>query len=302
MIEENTYFYSDGIKLDASYFYPDSYQDGVEAKQDAKEPIIIMCSGFLGLKNIHPARFARGLTDLRFTLFGFDYRGFAESEGERGKVLIEDQVSDIANAVSFVSRKAKEQKRKLFLAGWGMAGGMILDALRLVDGVSGLIIMNGFFNAIRVQKALRGKNGWKKFYKYFKQQRAEYTATGEVKNIDPFDVYPLDKKSRQYVDDVLYKNPDFGLKYVWHRFGDSLLQFEPESNMEHLKETPVFIAHGEKNALHPPEEAKALHKKYPGDKELYWMKHAGHTEWMFDENKTFVMLVGNLDRWLERHT
>lgn len=302
MKEEKTYFYSDGIKLDASYFYPDSYEDGQESKKDAKQPIIIMCSGFLGLKNIHPARFARGLTDLRFTLFGFDYRGFAESDGERGKVLVEDQISDIANAVSFVSYKAREQRRKIILAGWGMAGGMILEAMRLVDGVSGLISMNGFFNAIRVQKTLRGSRGWNKFYRQFKQQRAEYTRTGEVENIDPFDVYPLDPKSREYVDDVLYKNPDFGLKYVWHRFGDSLLRFEPEADLSHLKDIPIFIAHGENNKLHPAQEAKELHKKYPGKKELYWMKNAGHTEWMFDTNKTFVMLVGNLDQWIQKNT
>lgn len=301
MKEEKTYFYSDGIKLDASYFYPDTYENGQESKEDSKKPIIIMCSGFLGLKNIHPERFARGLTDLNFTLFGFDYRGFGESGGERGKVLVEDQISDIANAVSFVNVKAKEQKRKVFLAGWGMAGGMILDAIRLTDGVSGLIAMNGFFHAIRVQKELRGEKGWNKFYKYFKEKRAEYTRTGEVENIDPFDVYPLDKKSRQYVDEVLYKNPDFGLKYVWHRFGDSLLQFEPEADLDHLKDIPIFIAHGEKNELHPPTEPKALYKKYPGKKELYWMKKAGHTEWMFDTNKTFVMLVGNLDQWLEKN-
>lgn len=302
MKEVETYFYSDGIKLNASYFYPDSYEDGDESASDSKKPIIIMCSGFLGLKNIHPARFARGLTDLRFTLFGFDYRGFAESEGERGKVTLEDQISDIANAVSFVKQNLKNKRRKIFLAGWGMAGGMILEAMRLVDGVSGLIPVNGFFNSMRVQRTVRGAKEFKKFYRSFKEKRAEYTATGEVKNVDPFDIYPLDQKSRKYVDEVLYENPDFGLRYVWHRFGDSLLLFEPEASLEHLKDTPVFIAHGENNALHPPEEAKSLYKKYPGPKELYWMKKAGHTEWMFDENKTFIMLVGNLDRWIEKNT
>ncbi len=302
MKEVETFFYSDGIKLNASYFYPDSYENDQESEKDIKKPIIIMCSGFLGLKNIHPARFARGLTDLRFTLFGFDYRGFAKSEGERGKVVIEDQISDIANAVGFVKKKVRENNRKIFLAGWGMAGGMILEAMRLVDGISGLIPVNGFFNAMRVQKSVRGANEWKKFYRFFKNVRSDYTTTGDVENMDPFDIYPLDPKSRKYVDEVLNKNPDFGLQSVWHRFGDSLLLFEPEACLDHLKNIPIFIAHGENNALHPPEEASSLYKKYPGEKELYWMKNAGHTEWMFDENKTFIMLVGNLDRWIETNT
>jgi fermentation-respiration switch protein FrsA (DUF1100 family) len=51
-----------------------------------------------------------------------------------------------------------------------------------------------------------------------------------------------------------------------------------------LKDTPIFIAHGDQNALHPVEEAKSLYEKYPGPKQLYWIPNAGHTEWMLDES------------------
>ncbi|WP_206075729.1 alpha/beta hydrolase [Marinobacter sp. NP-4(2019)] len=150
MIEQNVKFKSDSLTLDGAFFKND-------AQDDPRLPIVIVCSGFTGQKNIHPERYARFLTKKGFTVFGFDYRGFGESEGEREHVLIEEQVRDIANAVAVVHKRASEEGRKVVLAGWGMGGGLVLDAYRICqDQVDGLIVMNGFFDAVRVQKALRG--------------------------------------------------------------------------------------------------------------------------------------------------
>ena len=70
MIEEAASFVSEGLKLDGSFYRPD------QGKQDPNRPLLIACSGFMGLKSIHPARLGRALTPLGYTVFGFDYRGF----------------------------------------------------------------------------------------------------------------------------------------------------------------------------------------------------------------------------------
>jgi len=62
--------------------------------------------------------------------------------------------------------------------------------------------------------------------------------------------------------------------------------------------TPLLIAHGTRNALHPPTEAEALFSAYGGPREMYWIENAGHTEWMFDDNPTFLHLAAELGAWL----
>ena len=290
MIEERTSFYSEGLKLDASFYLPDP------GKAVDGRPIVVTCSGFIGLNRIHPARFARGLTELGYTCFGFDYRGFAESEGERRRVLLEEQISDIANAASFASAHENAYQSRVLLMGWGMGGGLVLEAARLIPKVVGLVCMNGFYNGKRVQKMVRGFSAYVDFLERTDRARAHSVRTGEVIEVDPFSIYPLDPQSEDYVDNVLRRVPEFG-GLVKPMLADSLLRFAADTHLEDFSRVPLFIAHGERNFLHPPTEAEELYNRYPGPKEIYWLWNAGHTEWMDDADPAFQKLVASIDNW-----
>jgi pimeloyl-ACP methyl ester carboxylesterase len=287
MNQEKTSFTSDGLKLDATVYRADVADDAL--------PLFVTCSGFQGLNAIHPARFARALTPRGYTCFGFDYRGFATSEGEPGRVHLDEQVRDITNALRFV--RSKLAPRSIVLAGWGMGAGLVLEASRVALGIDALVVMNGLYDAIRVQRALRGEGGWRAFRAWLDEERARLVAGGAPKKIDPFDIYPLDPETTRYCDDVLRKHEAFG-HGVWPSFADSLLQLCADAHLDHLAATPIFVAHGDRNALHPPEEARSLFASYPGPKEQYWVVDAGHTEWMLDDDPKFVALANAIDRWV----
>jgi pimeloyl-ACP methyl ester carboxylesterase len=289
MREEKTSFRSEGLKLDASIYRADenAARDGL--------PLVVTCSGFQGLNAIHPARFARAFTRAGYTCFGFDYRGFAASEGEPGRVHVEEQVRDIVNALAFV--RGALAPRNVVLSGWGMGGGLVLDAARVAEPLDGIIVMNGMYDAIRVQKALRGDAGWSTLHAWLDTERARLVAGGEPRKVDPFEIYPLDPETTVYVDSVLRKHDAFG-HGVWPSFGDSLMQLAPEARLDHLATTPILVVHGDRNALHPPEEARSLFARYPGPKEAYWVPDAGHTEWMLDHDPKFVALTATMDRWM----
>lgn len=293
MHSESVSIQSDGLKLDGSYYWE-------EGTLKANSPVVIVCSGFTGLKHIHPERFARYLTRQGFLCFGFDYRGFGDSEGERGKVILEEQVRDIANVVASVRAHAKNKGRPLVLAGWGMAGGLVLDTYRLVeDMVDALISMNGFFDAVRVQKALRTELGWKEFRQFMNMERQRIALGGDTHKLDPFDIYPLDPISRGYVDDVLFKTSGYGVMSDLD-FADSLISFCPEAHInERFANTPLLIAHGAENDLHPVSEARSLYATYPGPKELYLLPEGGHTEWMLDDDPKFQRFAAHIAGWLE---
>ncbi|ARU86792.1 alpha/beta hydrolase [Pseudomonas sp. M30-35] len=293
MIEQKMVFKSDGLNLDGAFFSD-------EQSHNPKLPIVIVCSGFTGQKNIHPERYARALTPKGFTVFGFDYRGFGESEGIRERVILEEQVRDIANAVAVVRQRADKEGRKVVLAGWGMGGGLILDAYHLCeDQIDGLISMNGFFDAIRVQKALRGEHGWKAFKRFMAEERLRLASGGEPKGIDPFDIYPLDPVSREYVFTELVKAPGYGVTSSFD-FADSLISFKPEARLDQkFSNVPLLIAHGAENDLHPVTEPQALYAAYPGPKELFLLEGGGHTEWMLDDDPKFITFSNHIAQWVQ---
>lgn len=287
---ERTHFDSAGLRLDASFYLP------VGGARDPGMPFVVACSGFQGLNDIHPARFARSLTALGHPCFGFDYRGFGASEGERGRVLLEDQIEDIVAAVRFVHSRPAAAGRPLVLIGWGMAGGLILEAARAAPPVTGLVCLNGFYDAERVQRAVRGEAGWAAFLGWLEEKRIA-RRQGADERVDPFDIYPLDEVTRRYVDGVLRKNAAFGVD-VTLDFAESLLRFRPERDLAHLAGTPLFIGHGSENALHPPDEARSLRRAYPGPSTLYWVEGGGHTEWMLDEDPKYQALMTAVASWM----
>lgn len=287
MREEKVVFTSDGLKLDASVYRGDA--------PDVSLPAVITCSGFHGFNATHPVRFARALTPRGYTCFGFDYRGFGASEGEPGRVHVEEQIRDIVNAVRFVRSVVKP--RTLVLSGWAMGGALVLEAARVAEGIDAIVVMNPIADAVRIQRALRGEAGYRAFREWLDAERARLVEGGEPRKVDPFSIYPLDSETKRYCDDVLAKNPEFGTG-VYPSFADSLLQLAPEARLDHLTRVPLFLAHGERNALHPPEEARSLFARYPGPKHMHWVPDAGHTEWMLDDHPKFVALVQVLDAWI----
>lgn len=295
MIEQKAPVISDGLRLDGAFFTDENVNN-------PDLPIVIVCSGFTGQKNIHPERYARALTAKGFTVFGFDYRGFGKSEGIRERVILDEQVRDIANAVAVVKKRADEEGRKVVLAGWGMAGGLILDAYRVCqDGIDGLISMNGFYDAVRVQVAQRGEHGWKAFRQFMLEERTRLALGGEKQGIDPFEIYPLDPVSREYVFTELVKAPGYGVTSDLD-FADSLINFKPEALLdERFADAPILIAHGAENDLHPVTEAKSLYAKYPGPKSLFLLPEGGHTEWMLDDDPKFIQFSGVIANWLSEN-
>lgn len=291
MRSEPVEFHSDDFRLHGQFFLPDDFAG------EPPQPLVIACSGFTGLCHIHPARFARYLTRHGRLCFGFDYRGFADSEGKRGHVLLEEQVRDIRAAVAYAQGDARVDAERVILLGWGMAGGLVIDAARRLPGTVGLIAANGFFIGDRVQQAHRGDKEYQRFLRRVAEARRQQARTGQWPSADPFELYPLDPQSRTYVDEVLRKTPQYDAEPYSFELGESLLLFDVEARAGGM-DLPLLIAHGERNALHPTSEAESLYAKWAGPKELFWIKGAGHTEFMHDDDERFLALAGAIDEWI----
>lgn len=292
MRQESIRFFSDGLALDGSFFFPDVPPDG-------PRPLIIACSGFTGLCSIHPARFARYLTNRGHCCLGFDYRGFAESEGEHGRVLLEEQVRDIIHAVAAAATHDRIDRGRIVLLGWGMGAGLVLDASRKLDGVAGIIAANGFYDGDRFCRAHRNHDSYRRFLDRVSDERRTRARAGVAARGDPFDIYPLDDLSRQYVDSVLRTNPGYDTTaYSWE-LADSLLRWNVEAYAPGM-DIPLLIAHGDQNGLHPVAEAQSLYDAYGGPKELFWLEGAGHTEFMLDDDPKFQALAARIEEWIRR--
>ncbi|HEX5468301.1 MAG TPA: alpha/beta fold hydrolase [Gaiellaceae bacterium] len=280
-------FESEGLQLDGDLYLPD-------LPAEARLPSVIVCSGYQGLKQIQPARFARALVPLGYVCLGFDYRGFGKSEGRAGRLMPEEQVADVLAGLSFLEGVSEVDPARMGLIGWGLGGGIAVAAAALDARVATVVALNPVANGERATEFAHEPGSWERL-----QARIRADRTRDVSElVPPFEILPLDRDTTVYADDELFRYPGFETP-VSLESADALLRFRPEDVVRNIAPRPLLLIHGAENRLNPPVESIELHRRAGEPKQLVLLENAGHTEWMYDDDPTFARVVRLVADFLE---
>lgn len=291
MIEENVTFYSEGHKLRGTLYFPDA---SIEARP---RPAIVVNSGYQGFNTFYPRMFAQQLVKDGYICLGFDYRGMASSEGDAGRVLIDEQVQDVRNAITFTQTQERVDNDSIALIGWGMgAANVILAADRSTD-VAAVAALNGFYDGERWLKSVHSHERWQEILDDIHSDRVNRVLHGESQLKDTFVHYPLDAATRGYVEAELAQVPGFG-DQTRVQFTESIVDLKTEHIVSNLSPIPLFVGHGRHNVLHPYQEAEALFQAASPPKTLYRIE-GQHNDFMFSEHPEFLSLCDQLRGFLK---
>ncbi|MGH3095106.1 MAG: alpha/beta hydrolase [Streptosporangiales bacterium] len=279
-------FFSNGYMLDADLHLPDDGGAG------APYPTVIACSGFEGLKIIHPERFARALTPLGYAVTAFDYRGFGLSEGERGRLVPQDWAEDVRSAVTRVCVAPEVDSERVALLGWALGGGVVVAAAADDPRVQAVVVANGIGDGYRSLRSMHDDKSWQRLVERMEEDRKTRVMHGRSETTSPWDIVQLgtDTPVDSYVGSQLYQAHGFGSR-VTLESAERLTQFRPETIADRIAPRPILILHGAQNLLHRPEEAHELYRHAGEPKTLELLDGAGHTEWMFDAHPTFHRMI-----------
>lgn len=285
-------FFSNGHRLDADLHLPDD-------ETGTPYPVVIPCSGYQGLKVIHPERFARALTKRGYAVLAFDYRGFGLSEGERGRLVPQEWAEDVRAAVDRASSHPDLDAGRLALLGWGLGGGVVVAEAAEDPRVRVVVACNGIADGYRSTRNMHDEGSWDELVKRMEADRGHRTSTGRSEITSPWDIVRLDLDSRtdQYVGDELYRAPGFG-SGVTLESAEYLLRFQPAAAAHRISPRPLLVVHGSENQLHRPEEAQHLYDAAGEPKRLELLDGHGHTEWMADEDPVFQQMVELIDGFI----
>jgi alpha-beta hydrolase superfamily lysophospholipase len=292
MQERQAPFYSEGYQLAGTVYVPDDYRTG------EKRPAIVPCSGYQGVQSFYPRLFARQLTQAGYVCLGFDYRGFARSEGPRGRVILDEQVVDIRNAITWLSLQPEVEPQCLGLVGWGMGAANVVRAAAQDERVRAVAAINGFFVGTRWLRTIHSYVTWHAILQAIAEDRIRRVTTGHSQLVEPFLHYPLDPDTAEHVQKELATLPGFG-EQVTLEFSESLTLLNAEKDVAAIAPRPLFIAHGKHNRLHPVDESLALYAAAHEPKELHLL--AGkHNDFMYHDHPVFVTLMARLTAFLAR--
>lgn len=291
MIQKETAFYSEGSRLQATIYYPD------ELPGDGPHPAVVVNSGYQGFNEFYPKLFAEHLTERGFICLGFDYRGMADSEGEKGRVLIEEQVQDVRNAVTYLGSLAEVDSRRIGLVGWGMGAANVVLAGEQSDDIAAVAALNGFYNGQRWLQSIHTYDEYQKIVDEVRQDRVQRVLQGESQLADTFKHYPLDPATEDYVQKELSQVYGFGHP-TRLQFTESILDLQVDKVVSHLAPTPLFIAHGARNSLHPFGEARTLFEAAGSPKTLYTV-NGRHNDFMYTDHPEFALLCAHLGEFFD---
>jgi hypothetical protein len=287
---ESVRFFSDGQRLDGELWHPSS---------SPRSAVVIACSGYLGLKGLQPARFARALVPRGYGCFSFDYRGFGFSDGERGRLVPDEQVEDIRAAVDYVCSRADTAGSPVVLLGWGLGGALVIAEAAHDERVAAVVALNAIADGYRTTRKLHDERSWADLMGRLERDRAERVRCGRSALIPAFEVVRLRGSTLDYVETELYKDSGFGFPITCHA-SEQLLRFSVEHLVGRISPRPLFLAHGAANDLYSPAEAQRLYELAGEPRELHLLHAAGHSEWMHDGHQTLAQLIDLIARFLQR--
>ena len=315
MRERPIQFYSEGIKLLGSLWLPDDYQEG------QKLPCVIPCSGTTGLKAVYPELYARFFTQYGYAVIGFDYRGWAPSEGPVGYTSLEGEYQDILAAYTFATVQPEIDPANIGLFGWGFAAAIVIMLAADYPEIKAVACGNGVYNG---KKMLQGQPAYPVYLQLAeaaRQDRIKRVLTGEGDFVMPYETISKPEQyvgdggaRRDYQDKTLKRvNPDiqevlmrdyggaenFPPKQSWI-LRDSYMRMNAGRYIREIAPRGVFLCGSIHDTAYPYEQTTDM-ANLAGPGCVLYPVDGSHNDWMFDDDPRFLNFIDAMVRFFDSY-
>ncbi|MGH9152561.1 MAG: alpha/beta hydrolase [Acidimicrobiales bacterium] len=290
MKTEPVTFFSEGSRVSALWRTPEEHDGRLRA--------VVQGPGWLGLKDAGLyVRYHQALTDAGFAVLVFDYRGFGDSEGDRGRLSPAAQLDDLINAVTYVTTRDDVEADAVGAFGSGGTGGGNVVLLAAADPrikavVSQLPVADGADWLHR----MRSEHEWLAFLRSLDDDRRQRVLTGAGRRVHPREeimVPTPERRATKVKADVDDRIPS----EVSLAAADEILRYRPVDAARGLT-TPLLVIGIEDDATTPTDHAVNLFDAAAGPKSLVMQRHTTHYA-AYDQY--WAVVTPRIVEWFDRH-
>jgi dipeptidyl aminopeptidase/acylaminoacyl peptidase len=292
MRTERVELFSDGVRLRGLLRLPDS---------PPTEPLaaLVQGPGWLGLADAASyVPWHEGLTAAGYGVLAFDYRGFGESEGERGWVKPDWQLEDFLSAVTYLETRAEVNSRRIGAFGMGGTGGgnAILAAAvdqRIRCVVAQTVVADGADWLHRMRREYE----WVEYLRRIEADRRRWAVEGSGEKIDPrldLMVATPERREINHKRDVDHRiEPEFYL-----RSADYIMRYRPIDHVHRLAPRALLLTCVEDDVVTPEDHALALYERAGAPKKLIRQTETSHYR---SYTVNFPALLPQIVDWFDRY-
>lgn len=301
-------FYSDGYRLAGLVHLPEDYVEG------ERRPAVLVCHGRLAIKEWVPSKWIPYLLEAGFVAFSFDYRNLGESEGTLGKLIPQEEVRDVGNAVTFVQQLPEVDPDRIGLLGWGLGGGVVVSAAARDERVKAVVCASGVADGESYGRNNITDEEWTTRLREIADDRVRRVVTGESSKIDmkiadPHRQNPGEDDSTDYgwrsslitvVGEERASDPEkLGIPtHLTLESMEALYAFKPIDEVDQIAPRPLLIIHAVDDANFPYSDMEAMHRRAGGSSELIGIPDTEHLKWIDPQFPEQAIYVPKVVEWL----
>jgi dipeptidyl aminopeptidase/acylaminoacyl peptidase len=287
---ERVEFYSDGIRLRGYLRWPDT--PPLEAS-----PVLVQGPGWLGLATSKRYEaWHEGFANADYAVLVFDYRGFGESDGERGWINPELQLQDIANAVTYLETRPDIDPRRI--GGFGMGGiggGNAIMAAARDPRIRCVVAQTVVADGADWLHRMRREHEWVDYLKRFEADRQRWVSEGCGERVDPRQELMVATPERAHAKGHLDSGLESG---IYLRSAEFLLKYRPIDEVERISPRALLITSIADDAVTYEDHALALYEKAGAPKKLIYQTNTTHYESQVDN---YYVLLEQFVDWYDRY-
>ncbi len=284
-MEERVTFDSDGLKISGVMHIPDDLAPGEQ------RPAMMVLHGFGSKKDsnncVTPCKM---LTDWGYVTLRFDYRGCGESEGEYGRIICMEQVSDTSNALTFLQSRPEVDPDRIGALGSSFGAAVAVYTGGVDKRVAAVVSSGGWGDGERKFRGQHpGADAWKKFTDMLEANRKHKEETGEPLMVKRWDIVPIPEHLRAN----LAKNSHMEFP------GDtaqSMMDFVADNVVGDIAPRPLLLLHSSVDSVTPTEQSVEMFKRAGQPTDLHLTADTDH--FMFAESNVRVHSI--LSDWLKK--
>lgn len=188
MLRHNVQFRSGDSALRGWYLKPDEM---------GPHPALVWCPGFTGTKYASFAMpYFRALSDAGIAVLAVDYRGWGDSEGERGALYPDQQIEDIRNALSYLQTRSDVMVGALGLFGVSFGGGHAVMVAGIDERIRCAIAVSPVADGEAWLRGMRDEASWQRFLNVVAEDRRRLVTTGIGARVDPVEEIMIQSSER----------------------------------------------------------------------------------------------------------
>jgi len=286
MPETRVTFPSDGLKLAGVVRVPEGVQPG------ERRPAWIVMHGFGSNMNSNNVLEPVNMFDkLGYVTLRFDMRGCGESEGERGRVICLEQVSDASNALTFLAQHKQVDGSRIGMIGSSFGAAVAVYVGGVDKRVAAVISSGGWGDG---ERKFRGQHptpeAWARFTSMLEEGKRHRARTGQSLMVPRYDIVPIPEHLRGHLSSN-------SIQMFPAETAQSMFDFKADDVIGKIAPRPVLLLHSSVDSVTPTEQSVELFKRAGQPCDLHLFAETDH--FMFAESNTRVHNV--LYDWLDQY-